>query len=179
MAQPLITFGHGRLDREQFLALVVGAGLDEVVDVRRFPGSRTNSAAARGEIPAALTSVGVRYRWDERFGGRRVLDAAADAASPDGWWQVRAFRAYAAWTRTPDFRAALADLVGDITARRTAVLCSESVWWRCHRRIIADVVVLEEGLGVQHLMPDGRLSGHAPSEGVRLDAAGHCVWDRT
>ena len=68
-------------------------------------------------------------------------------------------------------------VVGDARRSRTAVMCSESVWWRCHRRIVADVAVTEHGLAVGHLMHTGKITEHSPSEGLRLDDAGHPVWD--
>ncbi|MCT1997464.1 DUF488 domain-containing protein [Brachybacterium muris] len=177
MPPPLITVGHGRLDRDELTALLSGAGIERLVDVRRFPGSRANDAAARGQVEAICEAAGIDYRWEERLGGRRRLTKEQDSASPDVWWRVAAFRAYAAWTREPEFRAAVADLLVDIDAARTAVMCSESVWWRCHRRIIADVITLEHGIPVEHLMPSGDLRIHEPSEGARLDTEGHVVWD--
>lgn len=177
MAPPLITLGHGRLDRDELTALLLGAGIERLVDVRRFPGSRANNAAARGQVEEICEAGGIDYRWEERLGGRRRLTKEQDAASPDLWWRVAAFRAYAAWTREPEFRAATTDLLADIDAARTAVMCSESVWWRCHRRIIADVAMLEAGAEGMHLMHDGRLQPAEPSEGARLGADGRVVWD--
>lgn len=177
MPAPLLTFGHGRLDRDQLGSLVQGAGIGLVVDVRRFPGSRANEAAARGEVPDLLAGLGIGYRWDERLGGRRQLTAAEDEASPDTWWRVKAFRAYAAWTRSAPFREAIPDLLADIGRTRTAVMCSEAVWWRCHRRIIADVVLLGHGVRVAHLMHDGRMTPHSGSEGAHPDPLLGLVWD--
>ncbi len=177
-APTLVTFGHGRLDSDGLLSLVRRAGIELVVDVRRFPGSRHNPAAGREVLPATLLGGGVRYRWDERLGGRRHLTRAEDEASPDTWWRVEAFRAYAAHTRTVEFRAGIEDLLIDVAAQRTAVMCSEAVWWRCHRRLIADVVMVEHGVPARHLMHDGRLVTAEPSDGARLDpASGHLVWD--
>ena len=80
-----------------------------------------------------------------------------------------AFRAYAAHTRTPEFVAALDDLVADVEARgTTAVMCSESVWWRCHRRLVADAAILLRGVEVAHLAHDGRTTLHEPSAGARV-----------
>jgi uncharacterized protein (DUF488 family) len=173
----MLTLGHGRLDRDELAALLGGAGVEALVDVRRYPGSRHNSAAAQGEIERMATDAGIHYRHDPRLGGRRHLAAADDAASPDTWWRVAAFRAYAGWTRTDEFRAAMGELATQAGARRTAVLCSEAVWWRCHRRIIADVAMLVHGMPVEHLMHDGRLVAHASSEGARLTGDGDVVWD--
>lgn len=177
MTGPLITLGHGRQERDELAALLRGARIAHLIDVRRFPGSRANEAAARGQVPELSSEVGIGYRWDERLGGRRRLTADEDAASPDAWWRVRAFRAYAAWTRTEDFRVGIADLVADVGEQRTAIMCAESVWWRCHRRIISDVVLLEHEIPVEHLMPDGRLTEHRPSDGARLGDDGRVVWD--
>lgn len=177
-AGPLVTFGHGRLDGDALASLILGAGIDLVVDVRRFPGSRHNPAAGRDELPRMLRSIGVSYRWDERLGGRRHLSRAEDDASPDTWWRVAAFRAYAAHTRTDEFGAAVADLLEDVSSRPTAVMCSEAVWWRCHRRLIADVVMVGHGRPVEHLMHDGRLVAATPSAGLRRGGvSGGLVWD--
>jgi uncharacterized protein (DUF488 family) len=171
----MLTFGHGRLKRDGLASLLTTADVSGIVDVRRFPGSRTNPAAARGAVADLADEIGIAYRWDERLGGRRALSAAEDRESPDQWWRVKAFRAYAAWTRSDAFRAALDDLTEE--PDRAALMCSEAVWWRCHRRIISDVLVVELGIRVQHLMPDGRLVEHVPSEGLRLGADGRAFWD--
>lgn len=173
----LLTFGHGRLDADELAALVTRAGIESVVDIRRFPGSTHNPDAARGRIPEIMADAGVAYRWEERLGGRRTLTTAERAESPDTWWTVEAFRAYAAWSRSVDFRTALPGLVAEATARHTAIMCSEAVWWRCHRRLVSDVVVLERDLDVRHLMHDGRLVEHPVSDGARLREGGLVVWD--
>ncbi|WP_318279321.1 DUF488 domain-containing protein [Agrococcus baldri] len=148
------------------------AGVGLVVDIRRFPGSRANPAAARDAIEHELAAGGVDYRWEERLGGRRRLRAAEDAVSPDGWWRVAAFRAYAAWTRTPEFAAGLASVLADARERRAAILCSEAVWWRCHRRVVADVATVLHGTRVLHLMHDGSLRPHPLSETATLRDGG-------
>lgn len=170
----LLTVGHGRLDEEALGALLVDAGVELLVDVRRFPGSRANPAVSRDALPGWLPGQGIDYRWEERLGGRRTLPPG-DAEDP--WWQVDAFRAYAAHTRTAEFREALDAVLAEAERRRVAVMCSESVWWRCHRRVVADVAVLAHGATVRHLMHDGRLTEHKPSEGARLRPDGLVVWD--
>lgn len=173
----LYTVGHGRLERDELAALLTGAGIELLVDIRRFPGSRANPAAAKGSVPELTRDAGIDYRWEEGLGGRRSLNADQRRDSPDTWWRVEAFRAYSAWTRTPEFRAALDRVLADARDRRTAVMCSESVWWRCHRRIVADVAVAGHALPVGHLMHTGKITEHTPSDGLRLDEAGHPVWD--
>jgi uncharacterized protein (DUF488 family) len=102
----------------------------------------------------------------------------AGAPDLDPWWTVAAFRAYAAHTRTPEFAAALEDVMNQARSTRLAIMCSETLWWRCHRRLVADVVVLTRARPVRHVMPGGRLSDHRVAAGARLDDNGAVVWDR-
>ena len=171
----LLTVGHGTADREGLAGLLASAGVQLVVDVRRFPGSRRNPDVKRDAMERWLPAAGIDYRWDARLGGRRGTDPTQ--ADVDPWWQVEAFRAYAAHTRTPEFRAGLEEVLADAGRRRVAVMCSESLWWRCHRRLIADVVVLLHGVPVLHLDHGGRLTPHRPAEGAR-ETEGGLVYDR-
>jgi uncharacterized protein (DUF488 family) len=178
----LLTVGHGALAAEELTALLVGAGVELLVDVRRFPGSRAHPHLARDQLEQWLPAGGVDYRWEERLGGRRRLPAGSDGDGggdgdvEDGWWQVAQFRAYAAHTRTPEFAAALADVLTEARQRGVAVMCSESVWWRCHRRLIADVVCLTTDLAVEHLAHDGRTTAHPVAAGAVLRADGRVAW---
>jgi uncharacterized protein (DUF488 family) len=169
----LLTVGHGNASQEQLTGLLVGAAVRLVVDVRRFPGSRRNPHVATAELERWLPGAGVQYRWDPRLGGRRRVPA--DEPDADPWWNVEAFRAYAAHTRTPEFRSGADDLLADVAAHPSAgtvVMCSESLWWRCHRRLIADVLVLLHGVAVDHLGHDGRRTPHVPSAGARVTGEG-------
>jgi uncharacterized protein (DUF488 family) len=164
----LLTVGHGTLDRHALGALLSEAGASLLVDVRRFPHSRHNEDVDGEAMATWLPEAGIGYRWDERLGGRRRL-AADDDEDADGWWRVEAFRAYAAHTRTPAFLEALADLAADVGAHgTTAVMCSEAVWWRCHRRLVADAALLLAGLEVAHLAHSGKVTEHEPSGGARV-----------
>jgi uncharacterized protein (DUF488 family) len=171
---PLLTVGHGPEDRDRLGARLTGASVQAVVDVRRFPGSRSNPDVARDALAAWLPAAGIGYRWEERLGGRRRLPPGEPVA--DGWWTVAQFAAYAAHTRTPEFTAALDEVLGEAAGAVVAVMCSEFVWWRCHRRLIADVAVLGRGVPVAHLMPDGRLADHRPSEGAVPGPDGLLIW---
>ena len=169
----LLTFGHGEASQPQLTELLSGAGVGLVVDVRRFPGSRRHPHVAQEQIQQWLPAAGVGYRWEPRLGGRRRVPRDDEGLDP--WWQVEAFRAYAAHTRTQEFLAAAHALTVDVAAReeqRVAVMCSESLWWRCHRRLIADVMVLLREMPVQHLGHDGKLTDHIPSAGARVCADG-------
>lgn len=172
----LLTVGHGRLDRAGLGALLRQAGVEALVDVRRYPGSRNNPDVARDALGEWLPQCSVDYRWEPRLGGRRRLTKDEDAQSPDAWWTVAAFRAYAAYTRTAEFTAGLDQLVAQAAGQRVAVMCSESVWWRCHRRLIADVAALGRGLHVLDLMHDGRQLPHRVADGARVRDDGQLVW---
>lgn len=206
-----LTVGHGSLKRAALTDLLRGAGVHTLVDVRRFPGSKFNTDVGRDVLPGWLPDEGIDYVWLEALGGRRRLPAGQE--SPDTWWRIEMFRAYATHTRTPEFGAGLDALIAlaqstcEISARETparaattsttpantapasttpaskapdsvAIMCSETVWWRCHRRIIADVAVLGHGIDVQHLMPGGHLTPHPVSPGARLleGTSGKLIW---
>lgn len=164
----LLTVGHGTLGRDALSTLLTDAHSDLLVDVRRFPGSRHNPDVSSEAMREWLPEVGIAYRWEQRLGGRRRRDKDADPEA-DAWWRVEAFRAYAAHTRTPEFLAALDDLCQEVDAHATTVvMCSEAVWWRCHRRLVADAALLLRGVDVAHLAHGGRTSPHAPSAGARV-----------
>ncbi len=172
---PLLTVGHGTLDRLALEQLLHDADVEVVVDVRRYPGSRRNPDVGREALERWLPAAGIEYRWDERLGGRRHL-AGGDAAI-DTWWTVAAFRAYAAYTRSEEFAAGFADLLDVVTRSQVVIMCSETLWWRCHRRLIADVATLGNGQRVTHLLPSGLGEPHTVAAGARLRGDGCIVWD--
>ncbi|HWB71610.1 MAG TPA: DUF488 domain-containing protein [Egibacteraceae bacterium] len=169
---PLYTVGHGTLEREAFAALLVQAGVDLVVDVRRYPGSRRHPWMNRPQLQRWLPEGGVGYRWEEALGGRRrgVPD------SPHVAIRNAAFRAYADHMHSDDWRGVLEEVLDEARHRTVAVMCSESVWWRCHRRLIADAATLLHDLKASHLMHDGRLDAHRVTKGARV-AGDRIVYD--
>ena len=173
----LITVGHGRLDKDQLAALLHDAGVETLVDIRRFPGSRHNPDVHGDAMAQWLPLADIEYRAESRLGGRRRLPA--DAPHEDPWWKVEQFAAYAAHTRTAEFAEALTEVLQLARQRPTAVMCSESVGWRCHRRLVADVTVVARGCSASHLMHDGRQTPHPPAPGARLRPDGEVVWDRS
>jgi uncharacterized protein (DUF488 family) len=170
---PLITFGHGTASADRMAQLLRSAGVTTLIDVRTAPGSRRNPHVARAELERWLPGHGISYRWDKRLGGFRR--PAPD--SPDVAWREAAFRGYAGHMRQPDFLAAIGEVLGEAATRQAAVMCSEAVWWRCHRRLIADFAEIARGVPVRHLMHDGRLDVHRRSPGVRLRPDGLLVYD--
>ncbi len=170
----LTSVGHGALDRAGLVHLLHSAGIEALVDIRRFPNSRHNPDVEMTTMTEWTRDAGLAYRWDERLGGRRRLPAGEEPE--DGWWRVGQFAAYAAYTRTAQFEEALTELVEQSKQQPTAMMCSESVWWRCHRRIVADVAMLRFDVEVCHLMHDGRLVPHTPSDGARIRPDGQVGW---
>jgi uncharacterized protein (DUF488 family) len=171
----LLTVGHGTLDRLALQRLLTDAAVEVLVDVRRYPGSRRNADVRREALEKWLPAAGIEYRWDERLGGRRHLQSGM--AAIDMWWTEAAFRAYAAHTRSEEFATALADLLAAVPTRQVVIMCSETLWWRCHRRLIADVATLACRTPVNHLLPSGSRETHDPAAGARLRADGNVVWD--
>lgn len=173
----LLTIGHGNADRGGLAARLHESEVQVLVDVRRFPGSRHNPDVTRESLSTWLPATGILYVWEERLGGRRTLPA--DEPTYDDWWRNDSFRAYAAHTRTQSFRGAMRELIDRANSSTTAIMCSETVWWRCHRRIIADVAMLVHDVPVRHLMPDGRSTLHVPSAGARPIAPAQLAWQQS
>ena len=159
----LLTFGHGTATAEQITGLLRGAGIAVLIDIRTVPGSRHHPHVARAELERWLPEAGISYRWDKRLGGFRK--AAPD--SPDTAWREHMFRGYAAHMRTEDFQAAADEVLAQAATDSTVVMCAESLWWRCHRRLLADFAVAARGVEVRHLLHDGRTEEHRLSPGLR------------
>ena len=161
----LWTVGHGTATQDELVALLAGAGIRQVVDVRTAPGSRRHPQFRRQIMAGWLGGAGVAYRWEPDLGGFR----RADPASVNHALRHPAFRGYADYMRTPPFWAALDRLLAAAAGDPTAALCSESLWWRCHRRLLADAATLVRGVEVRHLRHDGGVEQHRPTDGVRRD----------
>lgn len=164
-AGALLTVGHGSLDAEAFGGLLEGAGVEAVVDVRRFPASRRHPQFGRQALEEWLDARGIAYRWEEALGGRRTTHPD----SVNVGLRDAGFRGYADYMGTAAFWAALDRVLTQAAERRTSVLCAESVWWRCHRRLIADAAVLVRDHPVVHLFHDGRRQPHPSTPEARRD----------
>ena len=165
----VLTVGHSTHDADVFVGLLERHGVEAVADVRRFPSSRRLPHFNAPALERALDDAAIAYAtFGDDLGGRRE----AVAGSPNGGWRVAGFRGYADHMSTPEFRRGLEALERLAAERRTAFMCAEGPWWRCHRRLIADAMLVR-GWSVAHVMPDGRLEQHrltpfAVSEGDRL-----------
>jgi uncharacterized protein (DUF488 family) len=169
----LLTYGHGTDPAERTVDILRAAGVSALVDIRTAPGSRRNPQFARAALEEWLPAAGIAYRWEKRLGGFR----RPSPDNPDVVWREDMFRGYAEHMRSPDFLAAIDAVLAEAETPQVTVMCSESLWWRCHRRLVADFATVARGVDVRHLMHDGRLEAHRPTPGVRLRDDGLLVYD--
>ena len=152
MRSSIFTIGHSTHAVERFIELLWRHRVGCVADVRIAPGSRRLPQFGSAELDDALAAEAIRYEHLKGLGGRRrpLPD------SPNTGWETEAFRGYADHMQSEEFKTALARLEEIARAKRTAVMCAEALWWRCHRRIIADYLIAA-GEDVQHVMADGKV----------------------
>jgi uncharacterized protein (DUF488 family) len=174
---PIYTIGHSTRTAEEFLGLLREHGIRLLVDVRRFPGSRRHPQFGRDALAASLEEAGIAYRHEEALGGRRAGDPSA-GPSPNTAWRHAAFRAYADYTATPTFQAALQRLMADGAERRTVIMCAEAVPWRCHRRLITDAL-LARGVPVLDVIGPGEARTAVLSEHAVVRTDGTLVYPAT
>ena len=157
------TLGHGTLSAEDFADLVRAANIETVVDIRRFAASRRHPHFSNDAMAAWLPRHDVDYVWLSSLGGRRK--PAPDSRNVG--LRNAQFRAYADYMVSDEFAAGLSELLTIAARSSVAVMCAESLWWRCHRRLLADHLALVEQKRVEHLFHNGRLTGHPPTPGAR------------
>lgn len=144
------TIGHSTRPIGEFAALLREREVQVVADVRSMPRSRMNPRFNIETLPAALGEFGVIYRHIPELGGRRHRPRDAPP-SPNTFWRNESFRSYADYTATDAFKIGITCLEELVGIHCCAIMCSEALWWRCHRRIISDYL-LEQGLQVLHIM---------------------------
>jgi uncharacterized protein (DUF488 family) len=150
------TVGHSSRSIEEFIAALRAYDVTLVVDIRRFPGSRRNPQFDADALAAALDERGIEYRHLEALGGRR---SAPEGDSPNGAWENDSFRAYADYALTEEFQSALDELVSFAENEVPVIVCAEAVYWRCHRRIVADWL-LARGCDVVDIYDADRAEEH-------------------
>ncbi|QAY77539.1 DUF488 family protein [Sphingosinicella sp. BN140058] len=162
MPLPFYTIGHSTRSIPEFIALLRVGAVEVVIDIRTVPRSRTNPQYNADALPLALAEFQIDHHRIAALGGlrKRVHEVPPET---NGWWDNRSFHNYADYALSPEFTAGLAELVTLGRVRRTAIMCSEAVWWRCHRRIVADHLIAG-GQTVFHLM------GGLRAEPARLSA---------
>jgi uncharacterized protein (DUF488 family) len=175
----LLTYGHGTESAERTVEILRAAGISSLVDIRIAPGSKRNPQFARAATEDWLAEAGIAYRWEKRLGGFRK----PGPGNPDTAWREEMYRGYAEHMRSAEFDAAIDRVLDEAGAAsssargQVAVMCSESQWRHCHRRLLADFVSSARGVPVGHLAHDGRIEEHRPSPGLRVRDDGLLVYD--
>jgi uncharacterized protein (DUF488 family) len=174
MATPFHTIGHGRRTLQDFVGRLGEAGVTLVVDVRTVPRSRTNPQYNRDDLPDSLAPFGIGYEHMASLGGLRgrVREVPPDL---NAFWDNDSFHNYADYALGDQFRDGLARLRQLGHERRCAIMCAETVWWRCHRRIITDYL-LAAGESVFHILGPGKVEKAHMTEAALQQADGHLVY---
>ena len=165
------SIGHGARPLDKFLATLHAADIEALLDIRSRPGSRRHPHFGAKPLEAALGEIGITYAHLPELGGRR--EARAD--SPHRALRVAAFRGYADHMDTPEFARGYQRLLSLAHGSRTAFMCAETLWWRCHRRLLADRLAVD-GWVVTHLFAPGKSEAHVLWDTGRIDH-GHLVYD--
>jgi uncharacterized protein (DUF488 family) len=157
------TIGHSTRSIDEFLRVLAAYRIETVADVRRFPGSRRHPQFGGEALATSLRSQAVEYAWIAQLGGRR---RRTDAAAPSAW-RHPSFQAYGEHIASDEFAEGLHRLLHLAQASRTAIMCSELLWWRCHRAIISDVLVFA-GVAVTHILTAEQSTPHSYTSPARI-----------
>ena len=167
---PIFTIGHSTRTIPEFVAMLRQVDVDLLVDVRSIPRSRATPQFNLDVLPGSLAPDGIGYQHLRALGGRRH-HAKNAPPSTNTFWRVLAFRNYADYAETEAFRAGLDELIACSSTHRCAIMCAEAVWWRCHRRIIADYL-LARSIPVAHIMGPGTVTSATLTPGALIVGAG-------
>ena len=173
-APTIFTVGHSTRSVGELISLLRHVSIDLLVDVRSTPRSRTNPQFNVDALPAPLAATGILYRHLAALGGLRARPSDG-MPSPNTLWRNDAFRNYADYAATNAFRVGLEELTALARAYRCAIMCAEAVWWRCHRRIIADYL-LAWGIPVAHIMGPNKIDPATITPGARQLPDGTLVY---
>jgi uncharacterized protein (DUF488 family) len=176
MANPFFTIGHSTRPIEEFAALLTAAEVNLVVDVRTVPRSRFNPQFNRDVISASLSADGVSYEHLAALGGLRGVQRDI-APETNAFWENASFHNYADYAMGEEFRSGLRTLRELGKSARSSVMCAESLWWRCHRRIIADYL-LAAGEEVFHILGQGHIEQAHLTPAARLGPNGTLTYPK-
>jgi uncharacterized protein (DUF488 family) len=171
---PFFTIGHSNRSIEQFIELLREARVERVVDVRKVPMSRANPHFNRDVLPLALAAHRMSYEHVPALGGLRGRSRGLPLAT-NGFWENKSFHNYADYALSAPFHEALDRLIAEGRKRRCAIMCSEAVWWRCHRRLIADNLIAR-GETVFHIMARGRQEPARLTSGAVVRPDGNVIY---
>jgi len=174
---PFFTIGHSNRSLEALVALLSEPGVARLVDVRTIPRSRANPQFNTDTLPEALAGFGISYEHVAALGGLRSKDRNV-ARDLNGFWTNESFHNYADYALSAQFQTGLEHLIEEGRKQRCAIMCSEAVWWRCHRRIVADHLIAR-GESVFHIMERGRLEPARLTAGATIRPDGEVVYPAT
>lgn len=166
---PFFTIGHSNRSLDEFIALLREADIRLLADIRKMPMSKANPQFNGDMLADVLPGRQIAYEHIAALGGLRGK-ARSRPAEINGFWTNQSFHNYADYALSPEYREGLEHLLAEGCERRSAIMCSEAVWWRCHRRIVADCLIAR-GESVFHIMGEGRLEEArlTPGAVVRTD----------
>lgn len=170
-SETVFTIGHSTHSLEEFVALLGLNSIESLVDIRTVPKSRRNPHFHTDSLKTSIPEHGIAYRHLASLGGWRK----ADKDSVNDAWRNKSFRGYADYTLTDEFAAGIADLKDLAAEQATAIMCSEALWWRCHRRLVADRLTTE-GVQVLHIGSDGKTSIHELTDFAEVDDEGRITY---
>lgn len=157
------TVGHSTRSGEEFIGMLKAHGVEVLVDVRTFPGSRRYPQFNKGELEGSLNKTKIEYKHEPRLGGRRTPKPDSHNTA----WRNAQFRGYADHMETEDFKRGVEELLELSAEKRVAVMCAEAVWWRCHRSLIADYLKAE-GHEVVHILDEKKVEEHPYTSAARV-----------
>ena len=160
----IFTIGHSTHPIEEFVHLLQAHGVEQLIDIRTVPRSRTNPQFNRETLPNSLKAAGIGYLHMPALGGLR----RPRADSPNTAWRNASFRGYADYMQTPEFAAALDSLVELGSQTQVAIMCAEAVPWRCHRSLVADAL-FARGIPVEDILSAGRRQPHKLTPFAKVD----------
>ena len=162
-AESIWTIGHSTRSADEFNEILVTHGIKALVDVRSFPGSRRYPHFNKPELAASLEAIGIVYAHNPRLGGRR----RPNPDSKNTAWKNLSFRAYADHLESEEFKEGVEELLEVASTSRTAIMCAEALWWRCHRSLIADFLK-SKGFAVIHILDDKKTEAHPYTPAARI-----------
>jgi len=163
---PIFTIGHSTHPIEEFIQLLQAHGVEQLIDIRTVPRSRTNPQFNRDTLPESLKNAGIGYLHMPALGGLRH----PRADSPNTAWRNASFRGYADYMQTPQFAAAIDSLIELASRGQVAIMCAEAVPWRCHRSLVADALTAC-GVPVEDILSMGRRQPHKLTPFARVEGA--------
>lgn len=174
MTLPFYTIGHSNRTLDEFVEMLAAVDVVLLADIRKMTRSRTNPQFNEATLPDALAAGGIRYEHIAELGGLRGKSQGVPVEVND-FWTNRSFHRYADYALSPEFRTGLDELIAQGHRQRSAIMCSEAMWWRCHRRIVSDYLIAR-GETVLHIMGKNRVEPARLTAGAVIRDDGTIVY---